>query len=414
MGPNLHISWTNGQIFQSNVRFLVAALLSRVVPESLQLISTPLRSWPEASLVKRASLDGNFEPAQYANTSSFARAPMRQLLPRGPVALLSPVRATRCLAPTQPLGRPQCSTAVLRSIVSSPAHLSSSTHSDDPAHGRNSHVSCPTINAGTDTASASASTSPSSPAATRPSPPDPHLQPAAFTTPAAQGPPPAIGPPSPPFGAAAGALLILRTRILPARDAIGRTSFSLLGAASDLGAKLNQITGYDAIEKLKRKVVEATQRLADAREELRDSKVAYELVVSEQGDVQRQQMTLLQRKSSWQATDLERFTDLCRQEHRLELEVAQAKAVYAEAAEAVEACHDQVAEAVRERYGAETMWSDKIRQASTWWTAGLMALQMVSFMSVYLIMEPIKARRLRNHVEDVLRVELASIRESVA
>ncbi|GIL61212.1 hypothetical protein Vafri_15612 [Volvox africanus] len=343
---------------------------------------------------------------------------MRQLLPTGHGALPSPVRANMYLAPTQPLSRPQCSTAVLRSIASSPAHLSHSTQSDDPAHGRNSHVTPatpPMMNAGTDTASAGASTSPSSPAATTPpSPSDPHLQPAAFATPANAGLPPAIAPPSPPSGAAAGALLVLRARVVSARDAIGRTSSSLLGAASHLGAKLNQITGYDTIEKLKRKVDEATQCLVDAREELRDTKAAYEEVVSEQGDVQRQQMALLQRKSSWQAADLERFTDLCRQEHRLELEVAQAKAVYADAVEAVEACHNQVAEAVRERYGAETMWSDKIRQASTWWTAGLMALQMVSFMSVYLIMEPIKAQRLRDHVEDVLRVELASIRESIA
>ncbi|EFJ50071.1 hypothetical protein VOLCADRAFT_89058 [Volvox carteri f. nagariensis] len=259
---------------------------------------------------------------------------------------------------------------------------------------------------------------------------------------------PAAATPAAAITGAQGAALALRARGAAARASLERISGPVLAAAADLGAKLNQVTGYDAIEKLKRKVDEATRRLADAREELRDNKAAYEARVSEQGDLQRQQMALLQRKSSWQAADVERFTELCRQEHRLELEVAQAKdrrcyyvtycqgavvctsgnssrnvkqqqtpgipTAYSGAAEAVEACHDHIAEAVRERYSAETMWSDKIRRASTWWTAGLMALQLVSFMSVYLVMEPIKAQRLRNHVEEVLRAELSNVRQSLA
>ncbi|GIL79221.1 hypothetical protein Vretimale_16416 [Volvox reticuliferus] len=285
MGYNLHIGWIDPRS-QSGVRSLVVALLSRVVSASHQAIASPPRRWPEAplSVVKSASLEYNVELDRYAKTSACVRAPMRQLLPTRPG--LSPVHATMSLAPIQPLWRPQCPTAVLRSIVSSSAHMSSSTHSDGPAHGRDSHASRPTTNPGTDVTSAGTSTSPSFPDAMPGSPPDGHPQPAATSAsqpPAATGPPPAIAPASPSSGAAAGAVLVLRARAISARDAIGRASSALMGAASDLGVKLNQVTGYDAIEELKRRVDEAAHRLADAREELRDSKASYEEVVAEQG-----------------------------------------------------------------------------------------------------------------------------------
>ncbi|GFR49127.1 hypothetical protein Agub_g10925, partial [Astrephomene gubernaculifera] len=123
---------------------------------------------------------------------------------------------------------------------------------------------------------------------------------------------------------------------------------------------------------------------------------------------------LLQRKGSWGGADVQLFTSLCHQEHSLEGTVAQAKAAYGAASEALEGAHGELLRAIRERYSAETLWSDKIRRASTWWTAGLMALHLVSFLSVYLVMEPIKAQRLRNHVEEVLRDELVGVRQTVA
>ncbi|GLC44032.1 hypothetical protein PLESTB_000221700 [Pleodorina starrii] len=288
---------------------------------------------------------------------------------------------------------------------SSPSHASSSSSPPSSPYVPHPTPATGTANGADSTATASAETPqaatpsavPASPPAAAPAP-----------SPVGPGPPPAASPAGP------GAVLVLRARSGSARASLDRASASLLAAAADLGAKLNRVTGYDNIERLKVKVDEATRRLADAREELREGKLAFEALVAEQGDVQRQQMSLLQRKSSWGAADLERFTELCRQEHHLEAEVAQAKAAYGEAAEALESCHDQVAAAVRERYSAETLWSDKIRRASTWWTAGLMALHLVSFMSVYLVMEPIKARRLRNHVEEVLRLEMNNVRQSLA
>ena len=57
-----------------------------------------------------------------------------------------------------------------------------------------------------------------------------------------------------------------------------------------------------------------------------------------------------------------------------------AQAAYGSAAEGLESAHAALLRAIRERYAAETLWSDKIRRASTWWTAGLMALHLASFM----------------------------------
>lgn len=53
---------------------------------------------------------------------------------------------------------------------------------------------------------------------------------------------------------------------------------------------------------------------------------------------------------------------------------------FGSAAEALESAHSEVLAAIRERYSAETLWSDKIRRASTWWTAGLMGLHLASFL----------------------------------
>ncbi|KAG2431966.1 hypothetical protein HYH02_013182 [Chlamydomonas schloesseri] len=192
-----------------------------------------------------------------------------------------------------------------------------------------------------------------------------------------------------------------------------RAGAALLAGASHAAARLNELTGYNVIERLKAQVDQADDGLAAARQELRAAKALYEQRQAQHSDVQRQLMSLLQRKGSWAAADVERFAGLCRDEHGLEGSVAAAKAAYGSAAEGLESAHAALLRSIRERYAAETLWSDKIRRASTWWTAGLMGLHLASFLSVYLVMEPIKAARLRDHVEGVLRTELAAVRSSV-
>ncbi|KAG2498541.1 hypothetical protein HYH03_003292 [Edaphochlamys debaryana] len=199
-----------------------------------------------------------------------------------------------------------------------------------------------------------------------------------------------------------------------AGEGLARAGAMVLARALELGARLNQVTGYAMIEQLKIKVDEADAGLAAARMGLREGKAAFDARVAEHADVQRQLMGLLQRKGSWGPADVERFADLCRDELGLEGAVAQAKAGYAAASEDLEAAHSRLLSAIRERYSAETLWSDKIRRASTWWTAALMGLHLVSFLSIYLVMEPMKARRLRSHVESVLRAELGQITAGVA
>jgi hypothetical protein len=54
---------------------------------------------------------------------------------------------------------------------------------------------------------------------------------------------------------------------------------------------------------------------------------------------------------------------------------------------------------IRERYIEEQLYSDKIRQASTWWTWGLISAHLIMFLSVNFITEP---RRRRLFQEELL------------
>ena len=44
------------------------------------------------------------------------------------------------------------------------------------------------------------------------------------------------------------------------------------------------------------------------------------------------------------------------------------------------------------------LWGDKIRRASTWWTWGLMGLQITSFVAVLSVLEPRRAWLIRGQV----------------
>ncbi|KAG8773426.1 sensitivity to high expression protein she9 [Serendipita sp. 397] len=144
---------------------------------------------------------------------------------------------------------------------------------------------------------------------------------------------------------------------------------------ASLGSKLNQLTGYELVEALKRQVVEQEAKIEHAKLASRVAKLAYETAVSERSMGQREVNDLLQRKSSWNDADVIRFTNLVRLDHNNEQAEARAKVEVEQTDSAVEQEFQNLTRAILNRYHEEQVWSDKIRSASTYGSFHRRALQ---------------------------------------
>ncbi|KAF8073664.1 sensitive to high expression protein 9 [Lyophyllum atratum] len=168
---------------------------------------------------------------------------------------------------------------------------------------------------------------------------------------------------------------------------------------SQLGSELNKVTGYEAIEALKRDVVEQEERINATRQAARQAKQAYEEAVAQRSNSQREVNDLLQRKSIWTDNDVSRFTTLVRQDHLYEQEEARAKAAVEETENAVEREFSQLMRTILARYHEEQVWSDKIRSASTYGSLAALGLNMLVFVMAIIVVEPWKRRRLAQTFE---------------
>ncbi|KAF9517222.1 hypothetical protein BS47DRAFT_1434735 [Hydnum rufescens UP504] len=163
---------------------------------------------------------------------------------------------------------------------------------------------------------------------------------------------------------------------------------------SQVGRRLNEITGYDAIEELKDSVIRREQAISALKLEAREAKRAYETAVAERSACQREVNDLLQRKSSWSEADVGRFTALVRQDHINEQEEARAKE-RADATELlVESEFSELMRSILHRYHEEQVWSDKIRSASTYGSLAALGLNLIVFILAIVVVEPWKRKRL--------------------
>lgn len=203
---------------------------------------------------------------------------------------------------------------------------------------------------------------------------------------ASAGPAPAPGPsravPSPPSSAPPPSEAAAHSRLAEARELAHKQLRHLLATVDssarrqarafsaalralelerklrEAGAKINQATGYEEIERLRNGVVEkgeflpnsnlrlegelemtfhSTERaLLDARERAILLKRDYTERVRLRADSQREVNDLLQRKPTWNGTDVLRFTELVQQEHENERAETKAKAEMEAGEEAVE------------------------------------------------------------------------------
>ncbi|EXJ55980.1 hypothetical protein A1O7_08911 [Cladophialophora yegresii CBS 114405] len=173
--------------------------------------------------------------------------------------------------------------------------------------------------------------------------------------------------------------------------------------------RLNDLTGYSGIEALKNDIEHQESVVQQCRQEVKASRAKYSEAIAQRSSTQREVNDLLHRKHTWTSGDLERFTSLYRSDHANEQAEAAAQKNVSDAEQRYEEASTKLAKAILARYHEEQIWSDKIRQMSTWGTWGLMGINVLLFVIFQVVLEPWRRRRLVKGFEE--KVELA-IKES--
>lgn len=199
---------------------------------------------------------------------------------------------------------------------------------------------------------------------------------------------------------------------LPSEQEARRSAFSkemskfldgLQIKAMDMVARFHSVSGYTSIEQLKRQISDTEQKITELRRVLDESRAAYDTAVTDRANVQREINDLLHRKSEWTNRDVERLTQLYRDDHNFEKNVDQARKASDVDEEALETKRNDLARLIGDRYREEQIWSDKIRQFSTWGTMLMFAANLLLFMIVQLGLEPWKRRRLVGSFEQKVK-----------
>ncbi|WVR09465.1 hypothetical protein IAU60_006532 [Kwoniella sp. DSM 27419] len=168
----------------------------------------------------------------------------------------------------------------------------------------------------------------------------------------------------------------------------------------ELGLKVNQVTGYEEVERLKGLVFAKEDNLQSLREAARSAKTSYDEAVASRSAAQRDVNSLLERKHSWTDSDVSRFTSLVRADHASTHAVATTSVQLKEAELAVDKAFSELMQTILQRYHEEQVWSDKIRSVSTWANLIGLALNAVIFLGAVIIVEPWKRRRLVERLEE--------------
>jgi sensitive to high expression protein 9, mitochondrial len=170
--------------------------------------------------------------------------------------------------------------------------------------------------------------------------------------------------------------------------------------------RLNDLTGYSGIENLKNAIAEQENLVSSSRRAVKDARANYASAIATRSTTQREVNDLLHRKHNWSPADLERFTSLYRSDHANEQSETRAQQAVQEAEAAYEEASTTLARTILARYHEEQIWSDKIRQMSTWGTWGLMGLNVLLFVVFQVMIEPWRRRRLVRGFEEKVEVAL--------
>jgi sensitive to high expression protein 9 len=164
--------------------------------------------------------------------------------------------------------------------------------------------------------------------------------------------------------------------------------------------RLNDLTGYSGIEALKKEIEAQEAKVRSTRATVKEARSKYSAAVATRSTTQREVNDLLQRKHNWSPADLERFTSLYRSDHANEQAETAAQDALGRAEREAEEASSRLARTILARYHEEQIWSDKIRQMSTWGTWGLMGLNVLLFIVFQIAIEPWRRRRLVKGFEE--------------
>ncbi|OWB81169.1 hypothetical protein B5S32_g5536 [[Candida] boidinii] len=182
-------------------------------------------------------------------------------------------------------------------------------------------------------------------------------------------------------------------------DKIAYNVKELKNSAIILSKLVNDITGYTKINELRQNIVDREDALKNLRKDISDAKSNYENAINERSNSQKSINDLLERKNRWTQEDLERFTNLYRNDHNLEQKCIETANQVKSLESKEEDSHNQLIQSIMNRYHEEQVWSDKIRQFSTWGTILIMCINLLLVFVVQLIFEPWKRSRLVNSFE---------------
>lgn len=189
----------------------------------------------------------------------------------------------------------------------------------------------------------------------------------------------------------------------------------LLARASVASQHINAYTGTDfsGIEALRKEIIDQEQKVRRYRAAVDESKASHHEAHANQTSAQREIVGLLERKSSWSPTDLERYMSLVRSEHLNERDVQIAKENLATAERNLEDARSLMERLERKQYHEEQIWSDTIRRNSTWVTFGLMGVNILLLLTQIAIFEPNRRKKIVRDVKAALDEKTLAMQPAV-
>lgn len=185
---------------------------------------------------------------------------------------------------------------------------------------------------------------------------------------------------------------------------LSRVMDALLARASIASQHINEYTGtdYTGIDALRKEIARQEEIVRSCINATVEAKSHHHQTHSHQTSAQREIVALLERKSSWSPSDLERYMALVRSEHLNEQAVQTAKEDLATRERDLDEARAQLERLERKRYHEEQVWSDTIRRNSTWVTFGLMGVNIVLLLAQILVFEPMRRKRIVRDVKAAL------------
>jgi sensitive to high expression protein 9 len=179
---------------------------------------------------------------------------------------------------------------------------------------------------------------------------------------------------------------------------------NFLTKATLASQQINTYTGTDfsGIEALRNEIVAQEKQVKARHAAVNAQKDRHMEAHVKQASSQKEIVSLLERKSSWLPSDLERYMTLVRSEHLDEQAVQKAKEDLAEAERDLEDTRAMLEKLERKQYHEEQIWSDTIRRNSTWVTIGLMGVNIFLLLAQIIFFEPYRRRKIVREMKEAL------------